>query len=85
MGDLMLLARSSPELTPAEPSPNLPRARSKARQRPADTQSVPDFGLVVVHAQKVSLRDVFMSGRAIPAFARAFVFRLRGFRGAAGA
>lgn len=81
----ILLAGSSPELTPASPPSNLPRARSKARQRPADTQSVLDFGLVVVHAQKVSLRDVFMSGHAIPSFARAFVFRLRGFRGAAGA
>ena len=61
----ILLARSSPELTPASPPSNLPRARSNARQRPADTQSVPDFGLVVVHAQKVSLCDVFMSGLAI--------------------
>ena len=70
----ILLARSSPELTPAEPSPNLPRARRTARLfLPLSLQS------------QTRQRKMLVSGLAIPSFARAFVFRLRGFRGAAGA
>ena len=36
-------------------------------------------------SRRLAQRKILVSGLAIPSFARAFVFRLRGFRGAAGA
>ena len=71
---LSLLAGSSPELTPASPSSNLPRARRKARLfLPLSLQS------------QTRQRKLLVSGHAIPSFARASVLRLRDFRRVIGA
>ena len=84
-GDLMLLARSSPEVccTPL----TLRSAhifRGLAEQRDCDFRSYVRSS----HrrsSRRLAQRKILVSGLAIPSFARAFVFRLRGFRGAAGA
>lgn len=81
----ILLARSSPEVccTPL----TLRSAhifRGLAEQRDCDFRSYVRSS----HrrsSRRLAQRKILVSGLAIPAFARAFVFRLRGFRGAAGA
>ena len=81
----ILLARSSPEVcyTPL----TLRSAhifRGLAEQRDCDFRSYVRSS----HrrsSRRLAKRKILVSGLAIPSFARAFVFRLRGFRGAAGA
>ena len=64
-GDFKLLARSSPELTPAMQSPNLPSARSLARLFLSCPPFVPHYGTPVTDSQCGIPIGMFMSGHAI--------------------
>ena len=70
-GDFKLLARSSPELTPAMQSPNLPRARSQARlflPLTLQSQTLPEVSLSGCLCRAYTLRECPLTSFRVTGF-----------------